>query len=310
MSEEKPLSDFISSVEQVEVVEDTPPTEGSVKPVGKKSKAFPIIVGILLLFIIGMGGYYVYKQYYGEEEVEIPVINEEAEDEEVSIMDVSEYTDIKLVNYDGLNVSISECMEDYDIVNGIVIYTRVLDEDVPSLEQMRVVNRGVLTEEQISEYYLPVYINIKEKDIEADWLTTDAPWVLTDTPFGTPVYRPLVEINEVVFPNTDYTFAFLSLSLGNMSQTTPDSSHNFNIFVYAIKGDNIIGLQSASGNMIVDLGLSAEDSSECSVSAEGPDSDYLVYDEECLVEVFNSGEYNERMKDIALELIESFRILE
>ncbi len=103
---ERPLSDFISSVEQVEVVEDTPPTEGSVKPVGKKSKAFPIIVGILLLFIIGMGGYYVYKQYYGEEEVDV-FVNEESTDidlneEDIEVPQESD-TDSALIDTDGDN---------------------------------------------------------------------------------------------------------------------------------------------------------------------------------------------------------------
>ncbi len=60
---EKPLSDFISSVEQVDVPVEGVPEEVSVVVKPKKSKVFPILVGILLLFIIGMGGYYVYNEY-------------------------------------------------------------------------------------------------------------------------------------------------------------------------------------------------------------------------------------------------------
>ena len=71
---QRPLSDFISSVEQVDAP-DIPSEDVGEKPKTQKSKAFPIIVGILLLFILGMGGYYVYKQYFAQEE-EI-VVNEE-----------------------------------------------------------------------------------------------------------------------------------------------------------------------------------------------------------------------------------------
>lgn len=60
---EKPLSDYISSVEQVDVPVDVVEGEKEVVVKPKKSKVFPILVGILLLFIIGMGGYYVYKEY-------------------------------------------------------------------------------------------------------------------------------------------------------------------------------------------------------------------------------------------------------
>jgi len=87
--ETKIIVDSISSIEQV----DTPIQK-------KKSKAFPIIVGILLLLILGMGGYYVYKEYFAEKEVvdESPIPTEEEED--ASNIDVSEYTDI-ILTHDG-----------------------------------------------------------------------------------------------------------------------------------------------------------------------------------------------------------------
>ncbi len=57
---QKPLSDFISSVEQVDVPVEGVEEEVKEEVKQKKSKVFPILVGILLFFIIGMGGYYIY----------------------------------------------------------------------------------------------------------------------------------------------------------------------------------------------------------------------------------------------------------
>lgn len=76
---EKPLSDYISSVEQVDVPvegEQEVTAEGD-KP--KKSKVFPIVVGILLLLIIVMGGFYLFKQYFGEEDKDINENEQELE---------------------------------------------------------------------------------------------------------------------------------------------------------------------------------------------------------------------------------------
>ncbi len=60
---QRPLSDFISSVEQVDAPNISAEDLGE-KPKTEKSKVFPVIVGILLVLILGMGGYYVYKQYF------------------------------------------------------------------------------------------------------------------------------------------------------------------------------------------------------------------------------------------------------
>lgn len=66
---EKPLSELISSIEQQDF---TPPENMNLEEEGnskeKKSKAFPIIVSILLVFILAVGGYYVYTNYIKEQE--------------------------------------------------------------------------------------------------------------------------------------------------------------------------------------------------------------------------------------------------
>lgn len=77
---ETPLSELISSPEQ----EEANSKEKSV--VKKKNKAFPIIVGILLLLILGVGGYYVYTQYFVDTED-----NNKEEDITVTDNDCEEY---------------------------------------------------------------------------------------------------------------------------------------------------------------------------------------------------------------------------
>ncbi len=69
---QRPLSDFISSVEQVSVVEDVPTEDVGGNTPPKKSKAFPIIVGVLLFLILLAGGFFVYKQFFATETPEDP----------------------------------------------------------------------------------------------------------------------------------------------------------------------------------------------------------------------------------------------
>ena len=65
--DDKPISDLISSVDTVdaseEAIEAGLSSDNPLKGAKKKSKAFPIIVGILFLLILGVGGYYVYTNY-------------------------------------------------------------------------------------------------------------------------------------------------------------------------------------------------------------------------------------------------------
>lgn len=118
---EKPLSDYISSVEQVYV----PVEEGQESMVGenkpKKSKVFPIIVGILLLLIIGMGGYYVYKQYYVDEKTDITDIEEDKEvnqdsGTESQLIDTDRENSFKF-----LNIKSGDFNEEAEICNDLCI---------------------------------------------------------------------------------------------------------------------------------------------------------------------------------------------
>lgn len=91
MSEETPLSELISSIEQ----KDFSPTEeminnGETPPKEKKSsKAFIIAVSILLLLIVGVGGYYVYDNYIDTDDKE-PEGEEEGLNPEKSTLEFGE----------------------------------------------------------------------------------------------------------------------------------------------------------------------------------------------------------------------------
>jgi hypothetical protein len=81
----KPLSEALSGISQVDINPEVKEEVKEVKP--KKSKSFLIIVSILLLLIIGVGGYYIYTQYFeNTDEVEqVDTLEEDVNtDEEVS----------------------------------------------------------------------------------------------------------------------------------------------------------------------------------------------------------------------------------
>ena len=112
-------------------------------------------------------------------------------------------------------------------------------------------------------------------------------------------------IKGVVYPNADYTFAVLSLA-NNQEYTKADKeSDNYQIFVYSIKGENIINLKSVGGNLIIDLGLLEEESKKC--EKEIPNY-WISYDAECLKKIFKDGKYDSIAKQQADELINHFSI--
>lgn len=74
---QRPLSDFITSIEQVDAP-DIPSEALGEQPKKSKSKAFPIIVGILSLLILGVAGYYVYDNYIKEKDEDNGLLPEES----------------------------------------------------------------------------------------------------------------------------------------------------------------------------------------------------------------------------------------
>jgi len=253
-----------------------------------------------------MGGYYVYKEYFAEKEVvdESPIPTEEEED--ASNIDVSEYTDIILTNYDGLEISYTDYSEIGDthesgLISGIVEYKRY----APRFEAMTVVNKKVLSQEQIEEFYNPAYNDILNNNISAEWFRAGAePWVLATT-FSPGAFDPLIEIKGLVYPNTDHLFAVLALSHGQEYAPAGEEDGNYQIIVFAIKGDNLIRLESDRNNFVKDLSMSREDNNTC--TEEIPDY-YTSYNAECLSNIFKSGKYDEAIKEAAEDLVTSFEI--
>ncbi len=89
---EKPLSELISSIDQVDGVTPSEQDGSEIQPEKKKSKGFLIVVSILLFLILGMGGYYVYKQYFAqedpstEENLDVETNTEVVEEENVKLL--------------------------------------------------------------------------------------------------------------------------------------------------------------------------------------------------------------------------------
>ena len=86
MEEAKSLSDPISSLDQTDTSSVSQNKENLAKPTEKK-KPFLIVVTILLVLIMGMSGYYVYKEYFEKnwkpEEI-VEVDESDKEDEETN----------------------------------------------------------------------------------------------------------------------------------------------------------------------------------------------------------------------------------
>lgn len=225
------------------------------------------------------------------------------------ITDVSQYTDIKLKNYTGLNLTISTRDENDELqeemINGIVTYIRRFT-DKSSIESINIINKMVLTQKEITEFFTPTANDIKNKNIAATWLNTGSPWILTTGIYGRGAHSTLTEIKNVSYTNTDTTFAVLSLAHGHVIAGAGNEFENFIIQVYALKGDNLIGINSSTGNLMKDIGLSTEDDSKC--SKDNTENNYAIYDEQCLSAVFKSGKYDANLRKATEELIMSFEL--
>ncbi len=295
---QSPLSDSVSSIEQVNTQEEIFNKEEQ-KSQKKKDNSFLLIISILLVLIIAFGVYYFSTSKPDEEG------NEENIPEQEEVVDVSGYTDIELENYDDFAVEVSEGNQEEDLVKGVVTFKKKTGERAYDYEYMRIVNKKVLTTEDELKNFEDIKKDIVDKNINAEWLTAGEPYLLWTSSVGTPVYNPLMIIKGVIYPNTDYTFSVLSLANGQEYAKADKESDNYQIFVYAIKGDNIIELKSLTRNLITDLGLSEEKSKEC--EKEIPNY-WISYDAECLKEVFSTGEYDSVVKQQADELINDFKI--
>jgi hypothetical protein len=296
-------------------IQNTPQTE-SVSPLVKQNRRLKTLLVIsLTLLVLSLS--FIALIFFVQEETPITesttsVEEKELEDEvkdEITYQDFSEYTDIELENYEGLRGTVSggdSQLKEEGIISGIVVLTR--DMEGNRIEQMRIVNRKVLDIDQ-EEYFNDTYEDIMNKNLDI----APEPRVLITTPFGTPRYEHLLAINNVEYPNTDNTFAILSLAHGHSIATTGRLEDNYQIFVFSTKDENIIQLSSTLGNLMIDFDLSEEDNETCSKLLESiPEEDRneysYEYDVDCLKEVFESGKYDESIRELTEGLIGRFKL--
>ena len=145
---QRPLSDFISSVEQIDAPDI--PNEGiGEEPKNKKSKAFPIIVSILLVLILVAGGYYVYTNYIKDQDTP------EETSEEVSDLGLG---DISMELSNGqivyVNVPTSDCdTTSYEVVERDSKKMTIWEDNQEGLCSSSNTVLYFVNEEAITEYY-------------------------------------------------------------------------------------------------------------------------------------------------------------
>lgn len=291
------------------------PTE-EIKPKKKLSYIFIIIpiLGVLILTYFVAAYLIKEKSTKSPDKVDNGNINNEVNQNDTKVTDVSEYTDIKLKDYTGFNVNVNIKDENdenqKDLIDGIVTYSRVTDERYPnsSREYLYIINKMSLTQEEITEDFEPVVNDIKNRNFEAKWLGSGYPWVLTTGIYGGANYTPLTEVKDVIYPNTDATFAVLALAHGHGTAPAGIGGGPSLILVFALKGDNIIEIYPDTISLMDDIGLTQEDDSKC--SKESTEDEHLIYDEECISGIFQSGKYDANLKKLTEDLLTRFEIVE
>jgi len=262
-----------------------------------------------------------------EEEEENKEIAKEEEDTIVDIesdfidasgYDVSEYTDLKLKSYDDLIVLISD--DDEELIPGVIVYAPrayyddledalPLNERFPStINFMTISSEKNVQNEQEQEAFDSAKKDIKERNITADWLQSNASIALTYSYRGSAGYYFVREIPNVEYQGAEYTFA--TLSLGGF-QDTPfisEDGTNFNISVYAIVGENLVHLK-AHGSTGKDLGVSDTEHLSCKEGESGEEG-YYAYDIDCMEEILMSSKYDTKIQSILEELVTQFALEE
>jgi hypothetical protein len=239
--------------------------------------------------------------------------------------DVSEYTDIVLKDYEGLGVWVFDPYsedswveeEDRDsFYPGIITYYPIdfYEDNMETQEPvmfMEVVNsQNAVTDEQ-KDLFEKAVEDIQEKNLEADYLDIGKLEVFNHS-YGSAAFIVAKEIENVEYPNTDEVFSVLTVGGYQDSPWANPSTDeqfevNMTIFVFAIKGDNIISLESF--DELDSLEMEREDYLSCFIEEE--DEVYEGYfDTNCLAEVLSSGKYDEQAKELAEILVERFESVE
>jgi hypothetical protein len=266
----------------------------------------------------------------------VPETSEEAnlDNGNTDITDVSEYTDIVLSDYDGLYVNVSTGLSNYpSFVSGEVTYdlksysdhvSRELEEggeSGPTLYElygpsmkMVIINEKVLSNQEQETLFEQAKTDILSKNMEASDFEVGYLELFRDS-LSDSAYKPIKEV-EVDYPNTDSVFGVLFLgAYQDFPFAYPSKEENIGapvtLKVYAIKGDNLISLSSFYFHTS-ELGVSKEVHNSCTIE----DSDEYTpnyegyFDIDCLSEVLQSDEYDEKIKEFSEDLVERFALAE
>ncbi|KUK76591.1 MAG: hypothetical protein XD93_0824 [candidate division WS6 bacterium 34_10] len=325
-------------------MENTPSTESLVQQ-NKKLKLFLIIFSVvtvlllsLIIVILLLNKSDASDDIYTVDQTEpidqdIPEENS-SEFQLAQTTDVSNYTDIVLSDYKGLYVEISTGLSPYpSFPSGEVIYNpksyldHVSEELVEGVEpgptlyelygpfmRMEIINEKILSNQEQETLFEQARMDILNKNLEAEDFEVGYLEIFRDS-LGDAAYKAVKEI-EVNYPNTDSVFGVLFLGgYQDGPFAYPSKEENIGapltLKVYAVKGDNLISLSSFFFDTS-EIGVSKEDHDACTIE----DSDEYsptyegYFDVNCLSEVLQSDEYDEKIQEFTDDLVERFELAE
>lgn len=278
-------------------MEESINTETLVKH-NRRLKTSLIILSVVLVISLGLlAVIYLFNQSPVEEE-----ISDDANSKTIdSSIELNLGSDIVLDDMSYISsISISEGDQEFNTASGIVTIKKDLAQN--TILSMDIINKYDIEALYIDEFDY-TYDNISNDNIDAQFLKTGSNPSFA-TSISPPVYDPLVKI-DVDYPNTDHTFALLSLSNGQEFAQADGSSPNFEIFVFATKNENILRLKSTRANLMDHMLLTEEESESCTEVDEVYGD---IYNVDCLKDIYNSGKYDETLQDNAEELIGWFEL--
>jgi hypothetical protein len=292
----------------------------------KRNKTLIIIlISFLTILILSVLAIFIFKPFSDTDDIDTTPLQSENEPDYTSqLLDVSEYTDIVIKDYEGLDVSIFDAYSSDSWVDEgdrekffpyIISYYPIdyYDTEVETEEPvmfMRIVNSQNAVNDQQRALFNKAVEDIQEKNLEADYLDAGELEVFNHT-YSSAVYVVSKEIENVDYPKTDEVFSILTVGgYQDLPYANPSKNETFDvnmtIFVFAIKGDNIISLQSIDN--LNSLSMGREDYLSCFVE-ESDDESEGYFDSECLAEVISSDKYDEKAKELAEGLIVRFELV-
>ena len=241
--DDKSISDLISSVDQSEAPEapvgvDLPEGKQSKYQGQKKSKAFPIIVGILFLLILGVGGYYVYTNYI-QGDGELPIGDEDTVEKEYLL---TEYKAVELdtlisgeIEEDSGRCISDECIADVTVIYDFGTPKEISLESVSFSSKFQSLNRVLSNFVQpTTDYYLLRY---GSGNASGTYLFNEAGYVSDSfcSVSSTPESSIMVDSNYLIFEDCGIVgqevellsgVSVLELSTNEITQIAKPSTEN------------------------------------------------------------------------------------